>query len=129
MAGIQTIGGATTLQQQVQMFVMHALKEMARAIDTELTTKLLAPEELQKNRIVHLDAEHYRIIDYKSSVALQSQLLTNGIITGNEARKALGMEPLDIPLMDEPVGIITKAGGNAPSLMDDPEKEPTEAPE
>ena len=92
LLGDLTHSSYSTIEASLLEFVTHTLYPYITLIENEFSRKLLLPSE--KDLYIDLD-DNYLIKSDKTSQANYLSVLTKGIISVNEARKQLGLNPVD----------------------------------
>lgn len=82
-----------SLEMLQQMFYQNCLSGHISMIEAELNKKLLRPSE--KHLTLYLDTNELLRAVKKDSAAYYQTLVAGGILTANEARKDLGMPPIE----------------------------------
>lgn len=75
-------------------FIAHTLFPLISMIQDELNRKLLKPSERGKI-FIDLDEDHIYLSDKSSTATYLSTLTSNGILSINEARHILGLQPVE----------------------------------
>ena len=75
-------------------FIAHTLLPLISMIQDELNRKLLKPSERGKI-IIDLDEDHIYLSDKTSTANYLTTLTNSGIMTINEARHIIGLQPVD----------------------------------
>lgn len=83
----------STIEASLLEFVTHTLYPYITLIENELRRKLIKPSE--KNLYIDLDAGFILKSDKSSQATYLSTLKQSGIITTNEAREQLGLNPIE----------------------------------
>ena len=83
----------STIEASLLEFVTHTLFPYITLIENEFTRKLIKPSE--KNLFIDLDENYIVKSDKQSQANYLSTLVSKGILTINEARYQLGLNPLD----------------------------------
>ena len=83
----------STIEASLLEFVTHTLYPYIILVENELTRKLILPSET--NLYVDLDANFILKSDKTSQASFLTTLKNAGIITINEARQQLGLNPMD----------------------------------
>lgn len=83
----------STIEASLLEFVTHTLYPYITLIENEFTRKLILPSE--KGLYIDLDDNYIIKSDKASQAEYLSKLTSNGIITVNEARKHLGLNPIE----------------------------------
>lgn len=88
--------GATyaSLEMAQTEFVVHTLLPYIVNIEEEFTKKLLKPSEHSKLKI-NLDETYLLRMDKTSEATYYSTMVNNGLMTRNEARGKLGLQPVE----------------------------------
>ena len=94
LLGINTGANYASLEQAQNDFVIHTLQPWVEAIEEEFSRKMLKPSEQSKLEIV-LDENYLLRMDKKTEAQYYSTLVNNGLMTRNEARGQLGLQPVD----------------------------------
>lgn len=74
-------------------FVMHTLLPYVTMVEQEFTRKLLKPSEVDFH--INLDENYLLKSDKEAEASYYSTLLSNGVLTRNEVRAALGYERVE----------------------------------
>lgn len=74
-------------------FVMHTLLPYITMVEQEFTRKLLKPSEVDFH--INLDENYLLKSDKEAEASYFSSLLSNGVLTRNEVRAALGYERVE----------------------------------
>lgn len=74
-------------------FVMHTLLPYITMVEQEFTRKLLKPSEIDFH--INLDENYLLKSDKEAEASYYSSLLSNGVLTRNEVRAALGYERVE----------------------------------
>lgn len=83
----------STIEASLLEFVTHTLFPYITLIENEFTRKLIKPSE--KNLFIDLDENYIVKSDKQSQANYLSTLVSKGILTINEARYQLGLNPLE----------------------------------
>lgn len=83
----------STIEASLLEFVTHTLFPYITLVENELTRKLIKPSE--KTLYIDLDENYIIRSDKQSQANYLSALVGKGIITINEARQQLGLNPMD----------------------------------
>lgn len=83
----------STIEASLLEFVTHTLYPYITLIENELKRKLIKPSE--KNLYIDLDAGFILKSDKNSQANYLSTLVSNGIMTRNEAREQLGLNAME----------------------------------
>jgi len=83
----------STIEASLLEFVTHTLFPYITLIENEFTRKLIKPSE--KNLYIDLDENYIIKSDKQSQANYLSTLVGKGIMTINEARHQLGLNPMD----------------------------------
>ena len=83
----------STIEASLLEFVLHTLMPYIKLIEDELTRKLILPSE--KSLYIDLDDNFILKSDKQSQANYLTTLKNAGIITINEARQQLGLNPMD----------------------------------
>ena len=83
----------STIEASLLEFVTHTLFPYITLIENEFTRKLIKPSE--KNLFIDLDENYIVKSDKQSQANYLSTLVGKGILTINEARHQLGLNPMD----------------------------------
>lgn len=75
-------------------FIAHTLLPLISMIQDEFNRKLLKPSE-RGRIIIDLDEDHIYLSDKSSTATYLSTLTSNGILSINEARHILGLQPIE----------------------------------
>lgn len=93
LLGDLTHSSYSTIEASLLEFVMHTLEPYIILIENELTRKLILPSE--KALYIDLDDNFILKSDKQSQANYLTTLKNAGIITINEARQQLGLNPID----------------------------------
>lgn len=93
LLGDLTHSSYSTIEASLLEFVTHTLWPYITLIENEFTRKLILPSE--KGLYIDLDDNYIIKSDKSSQAEYLTKLTSNGIITINEARKQLGLNPID----------------------------------
>ena len=93
LLGDLTHSSYSTIEASLLEFVTHTLYPYITLIENEFTRKLILPSE--KGLYIDLDDNYIIKSDKSSQAEYLSKLTGSGIITVNEARKQLGLNPID----------------------------------
>ena len=83
-----------TLEVAQQDFILHCLQGWIMVIEDEFTKKLLTKEEKELYKI-DLDEKAIIKTDKQAQANYYSTMLKNGILSVNEVRKEMGLEPIE----------------------------------
>lgn len=83
----------STIEASLLEFVTHTLFPYITLVENELTRKLIKPSE--KNLYIDLDEAYIIKSDKSSEATYLNTLVSGGIMTTNEARYQLGLNPVD----------------------------------
>ena len=83
----------STIEASLLEFVTHTLFPYITLIENEFTRKLIKPSE--KNLFIDLDENYIVKSDKQSQANYLSTLVSKGIMTVNEARYQLGLNPME----------------------------------
>ena len=83
----------STIEASLLEFVTHTLYPYITLVENELKRKLIKPSE--KNLYIDLDAGFILKSDKSSQATYLNTLVSGGIMTINEAREQLGLNPMD----------------------------------
>lgn len=83
----------STIEASLLEFVTHTLYPYITLMENELTRKLIKPSE--KNLYVDLDDNFILKSDKTSQANYLNTLVAGGIMTRNEAREQLGLNPME----------------------------------
>lgn len=109
-----------TLEVAQQDFILHCLQGWVMMIEDEFTKKLLTKEEKELYKI-NLDEKAIIKTDKQAEANYYSTMLKNGILSVNEVRKEMGLEPIEggdkhiVPFTDinqNQINTDNKDGGN-----------------
>lgn len=93
LLGDLTHSSYSTIEASLLEFVTHTLYPYITLIENEFTRKLILPSE--KSLYIDLDDDYIIKSDKSSQAEYLTKLTSNGIITINEARKHLGLNPIE----------------------------------
>ena len=93
LLGDLTHSSYSTIEASLLEFVTHTLYPYITLIENEFTRKLILPSE--RGLYIDLDDNYIIKSDKSSQAEYLSKLTGSGIITVNEARKQLGLNPID----------------------------------
>lgn len=93
LLGDLTHSSYKTIEASLLEFVTHTLYPYITLIENEFTRKLILPSE--KGLYIDLDDNYIIKSDKTSQAEYLTKLTSNGIITINEARKHLGLNPIE----------------------------------
>ena len=111
-----------SIEAEQQAFILHTLMPYVYMVEQEFSKKLLKGSESDFR--IDLDENALLRADKNATASYLSTLTNNGIITRNEARQQLGLEPLDGG--DSLVIAFSKIEDNTLNAPQEPEPEPTE---
>ena len=94
LLGLNSGSTYASLEMAQNDFVIHTLLPWIEAIEEEFSRKLLKPSE-QNNLEVVLDENYLLRMDKKTEATYYSTMVNNGLMTRNEARGKLGLEPVE----------------------------------
>lgn len=92
LLGINSASSYNSIEQAQLSFLSHCIYPLISLIESEFNRKLIKPSEKGKIRI-DLDESHIMFSDKASTANYYSTLTKNGIISINEARHMLGLQP------------------------------------
>ena len=109
-AGLRT---ESRLSTQAEDFERWSLRSYANAVQTQLTAKLLTPEEQGNGLAIRLLTDEVRAGSFSERVESAGRGFTTGILMRNEARRILRLPPVDggDAFLETPVGA---GGGSGP---------------
>ena len=94
LLGLNSGSTYASLEMAQNDFVIHTLLPWIEAIEEEFSRKLLKPSE-QNDLEVVLDENYLLRMDKKTEATYYSTMVNNGLMTRNEARGKLGLEPVE----------------------------------
>lgn len=94
LLGLNSGSTYASLEMAQNDFVIHTLLPWIEAIEEEFSRKLLKPSEQNDLEIV-LDENYLLRMDKKTEATYYSTMVNNGLMTRNEARGKLGLEPVE----------------------------------
>lgn len=94
LLGLNTGSTYASLEMAQNDFVIHTLLPWIEAIEEEFTKKMLKPSE-QENLEIVLDENYLLRVDKKTEATYYSTMVNNGLMTRNEARGKLGLQPVE----------------------------------
>lgn len=92
LLGINSASSYNSIEQAQLSFLSHCIYPLISLLESEFNRKLIKPSEKGKIRI-DLDESHIMFSDKASTANYYSTLTKNGIMTINEARHLLNLQP------------------------------------
>lgn len=94
LLGIESASSYNSIEQAQLSFLSHCIYPLISLIESEFNRKLIKPSE--KGKIyIDMDESHIMFADKSATANYYSTLTKNGIMTPNEARHMLGLQPKD----------------------------------
>lgn len=90
----QTTGTYTNSETQMLQFLTNTMLYVMEMYINELNYKLLTPTQIKKGYTFEFDTTGILKVDFKTLVETQTELVSNAIITIDEARKTVGYNSL-----------------------------------
>jgi len=94
LLGLSSTSAYNSLEQAQLSFLSHCIYPLISLIEAEFNRKLLKPSE-KSTLYVDFDENHIMFADKAATANYYSTLVKNGIMTINEARHNLGLQPVD----------------------------------
>lgn len=94
LLGLSSTTAYNSLEQAQLSFLSHCIYPLISLIEAEFNRKLLKPSE-KSTLYVDFDENHIMFADKAATANYYSTLVKNGIMTINEARHNLGLQPVD----------------------------------
>ena len=120
LVGINSGTSYNSIEQAQLAFLSHCIYPLISLIENEFNRKLLKPSEKSK-LYIDFDENHIMFADKSSTSNYYATLVKNGIITPNEARHNLGLNPM--PNCDELIMPYTNINDNKVADSNDKEVE------
>jgi len=109
LLGISSASSYNSIEQAQLAFLSHCIYPLISLIEAEFNRKLLKPSEMS-SLYIDFDENHIMFADKSATANYYATLVKNGIITPNEARHNLGLNPM--PNCDELIMPYTNINDN-----------------